>query len=427
MKVRIQKIPKSEVELKITVSPQRFEEVRERSVLELGKEIEIKGFRKGKVPKEIIEKELGQEQILRKTAETIIKESYKRAIRENKITPLGEPDVKILKFAPGNPFEFKIRVAVMPEVKLPNYKEIAQKCKRRKISVSDEEIKNTLTWLQKSRAKYITKTEAAQKGDFIEIEFSSPQIESGTRRKDGFILGEGHLVSGFEEELVGLKAGEEKNFSLTFPEDFPRVELRGKKVDFKVKVNTVQRIELPEITDEWAQSLGKFEDLDSLKKSIKEGILLEKEQAESQRLRREILEKIVQATEVQLPEILIKREKEQILANIKEGVNKTLQISFQDYLRQIKKTQEELEASLKGEAEKRVKEFLVLREIEKRENIKAEEEEVKEEINKILRHYFDPKKAEKELDPEKLKLYAERIVKNEKIFQTLESLAGKQR
>jgi len=426
MEVKIQKIPNSEVELIITLSPQEFAETRERVISDLGKEVEVKGFRKGKAPKEVIERELGEEKILRATAERSIRENYLKTIKEKKIEPLGQPEVKILKFAPGNPFEFKIKVAVMPEVKLPDYREIAKSCRKREISVSEKEVESTLAWIQRSRAKYIAKTGSAQKGDFVEIEFSSSQIDSGSKRRDAFILGEGHFVPGFEEKIVGLKAGEEKTFSLVFPKDFPNPELRGKEVEFQVKLKTVQRVELPPLTDEWAQTLGRFESLEGLKKSIREGIFLEKEKAESLRLRREILGKITQATEVEIPKILIDREKERMLAEIKKGVKERLQISFSDYLQQIKKTEEELEASLWNDAKARVKEFLILREIRKRENVRASEEEVREEINKILRHYTDPKKAEEELDPQKLKIYAEEIVEEEKVFQLLESFSEQQ-
>ena len=425
MKVEVKRLPKSEIELKITIPVQDFDKSRERAILDLGKELEVKGFRKGKIPKEVVEKTLGEEKILRTAAEASIKENYIKAITENKIEPLGQPKIEILKFAPGNPFEFKAKVSVMPEVKLPDYKKIARSCQKKEVSVSEKEIEDALNWLQKSRAKYVAKIEPAQKGDFIEIEFSSPQIESGSKKQDAFILGEGHLISGFEEKLVGLKAGEEQNFSLTLPQNFPTPELKGKEVDFKVKVKTVQRIELPEITDEWAKTLGKFENLKTLKDNIREGFLLEKKQAESQRVRQEILEKIAQATEIEIPEVLINQEKNRMLANLKKGVTQNLQISFQDYLQQIKKTEQEFEAFLLPEAQKRVKNSLILREISKKEHIKADEEEIKEEVNKILKQYSDPKKAEEELDLEKLKVYVEGVIEDEKVFQILESLAGK--
>lgn len=435
MKISIQKLPKSEIELLIEVPAKQFEQFIEKAILDLGKDLKVEGFRPGKAPPEIIKKTISQEKILKVAAEKAIKKNYLEAVSQlaedppvgENIEVLGQPQIEILKLAPGNPLVFRARTSILPKIKLPDYKKIASKIKRKKIWVEEKEIEQTLSWLQKSRAKFTLKSGSAQKGDWVEIEYWSPQIAKGRKIKDRFILGEGHFIEGFEEKLIGMKAGEEKEeFSLTLPKDYFPKELAGKKISFKVKLNLVQKVELPEINDQWASSLGQFENLKALKESIREGIYQEKEIKESHRLRNEILEKINQSLgKVVLPQILVEREKNQILQDFKNRITQDLKISFEDYLNQIKKSEQELLDSFSDQAEKRIKISLILREIAKCENIQVSDEEVIEEINKILKNYPGIEQAQKEIDLPKLKEYTREIIRNEKILAKLESLAQK--
>jgi FKBP-type peptidyl-prolyl cis-trans isomerase (trigger factor) len=291
MKSKIIKLPNSQIELKIEIPFQEFEKYIQQAVLALGKDLEIEGFRKGKAPKEVVEKKISQNKILEKAADLAIKENYSRVIDENKIEPLGRSELEILKLAKGNPFEFKIKVFIMPEVKLPDYKKIASGVKKREVSVSKEEI---------------------------------------------------------------------------------------------------------------------------------ERLRAEKEEIERERLRGEILEKIAEETEVEIPEILIEMEKRQMLEDLKKQVVQVLQIKFEDYLKRINKTEEEILNSFFPEAKKRVKNSLILREIEKKEAISATEEEIKEELDKFL--IANPQFKEKTgLDQEKLKSYIKGIVRNKKALQLLEN------
>lgn len=245
------------------------------------------------------------------------------------------------------------------KIDLPDYKKIASGTKKRKVSVEPKEVEAALSWLQKSRAKFSLKNQPARKGDFIEIEYT---YEGAKPIKDGFILGQGHFTAKFEQNLLGTKDGENKEFSLNWQARLP--VRQGKKTNFKVKVNSVQKVQLPEVNDQFAQNLGKFDNLTALKKSIKQGINTEKETAESQRVRQEILEKISQQCEAEPP--------------------------------------------------------VILKAISEKENINVSEAEVNEAVNNLLKHYPDIEKAQK-LDLEKLKRYSEEVIRNEKTFALLES------
>jgi len=363
MKTSVKKLSDSEVELEIEIPAEELDRFIEKACLNLGRNLEIKGFRKGKVPKEIIEKEIGKEKILIEAANLVVDETYRKAVLENKIEAIFHPKIEIKKLAQGNPFIFSAKTAVLPEVSLPDYKKIASKIKRKEVVVEDKEIEPALKWLQKSRAKFTAKNQPAQKGDFVEIEYSLSEIGQEVQ-KDAFILDEGHFLQGFEEKIIGMKSGEEKE-NITLKKD-------GKEIILKVKIISVQNVELSEVNDEFAKSLGKFNNLDALKKNIKQGLVSEKEQAEKQRARQEILEKIGEKTKIEIPDVLIENEQKQMLENLKKMVSERLKISFQDYLKKLGKTEEQVSDSFLLESRKKVRNYLILREIGKKEKIEVD-------------------------------------------------------
>jgi trigger factor len=419
MQTKIEKLPKSEIELKIEVPVEEWQGFFDEAAKELSKGLKIEGFRPGFAPPKLVEEKIGVAAILQEAAEHCVQKCYVKAILENNIEAIGQPEISILKLAKGNPFEFKARVAVMPEVKLPDYKKIAGSVKKKKISVDEKEVEKTVLWLQKSRAKFALKSGPGEAGDLMEIEYSSPQIENNKKIEDAFILGEGHFVPGFEESLKGMVEGQEKEFSLVFPKEHPSQALAGKNVDFKVKLKSIKKTELPEISDQFARDLGKFEDFNALKKSLRESIALEKESEEKERVRQEILEKIAEKSEMEIPAILISSEQSRLLDDLKQNVYPKLGITFEEYLTRTKKTEKELLESFLPEAQKRIKNSLALREILNREKIEVSNEEAEAEANKIIKS--NP--ANQKLDPEKLKDYTKEVLKNEKTFRFLESFA----
>ena len=422
MKFSIKKLPKSKIQLEIEIPTQEFDKFLEKTTFELGKDLEIPGFRKGKIPPKVIEEKIGKERILFEAAERAIKENYLKVILDNKIEAISQPEIKILKLASGNPLVFSATISVLPEIELPDYKEIASLVKRRKIEVLEKEVKDALLWLQKSRAKFVAKNQPAKEGDFVEIEFQSPQIEANAKKRDNFILGKGGFVKGFEENLINMREGEEKEFKVKFPESHFKKELKGKEVQFKVKMKSVQRMILPKLDDEFAKNVGRFENLKALKNSIQEGLKMEKEIKESQRVRQEILEKILQKTKMEIPDILLENEKKKMLEDFKKTISERFKTSFEDYLNKVKKTEKEVLETFSQSAERKIKYYLCLREIAKREKIEVTQEEIKSAINEFLKYYPSVEKAEKELDLEQLKRYYEEAIRNEKTLNFLEKL-----
>jgi len=431
MKWKAKKLKDSEIEILFEVSPEELNEFRERVILDLKKDFEMKGFRKGKAPKEIVFKEIGEEKIWQETVRLTVEESYLKYMAKEKIEPLSSPKIEVLstdKSPLKKPFIFKVNFSVLPKIKLPDYRKITSEIKRRKVSVKKEEIENVIKQLQFSKANLTFKNGPAQRGDFVEIEYFSPKIEKGKKFKDAFILGKGFLIPGFEEKLEIMKAGQEKNFSLKFPEkhfqpapgneDRAKKDLAGKALKFNVKMKAVKKIGFPEINDAFARNLGNFEDLKALKKNIREGLKAEKEVLENQRTRKEILDKIREGVDFPVPEILIEREKDYLMEDLKKRTPEGL--SFEDFLKKIKKSEEEISKSLLEVAEKRIKNSLIIREISEKEGLLPSEDEIKKRTNEILKNY--PSEKTKDVDLDELKSFTKGVIIQEKIFQFLENV-----
>jgi len=230
-------------------------------------------------------------------------------------------------------------------------------------------------------------------------------------------------MPGFEKQIEGMKAGEEKDFKVTFPRNAQRKDLAGQEVDFKVKMVAVKKVELPEINDEFAKTLGKFDNVAALMASIKEGIAIEKEEQDKQKKRRDLLQAVGEKSKFELPEVLVQRETESLFSNFKDKINQNYKITFEEYLASVKQDEKTIKESFAKEAETKVRNFLIMREIGKKEDIKVTDTEVEEEVNHMIKHY--PKETLAKIDINDLKEYTKGTIYNEKVFQKLESFVIK--
>ncbi|HLD70839.1 MAG TPA: trigger factor [Negativicutes bacterium] len=421
MKSELKNLPKSEVEITIELTAEEFAQHIDKALEHLKSHVKMDGFRQGQVPKDMVEKKVGNENVLMEAGDLAVKEAYTKFVNEHGLEPIGDPDVQIKKIAKGSEMVFTVKVAVLPEVELPDYKKIAAETKGQDVAVEPNEIDEELNYLQRSRAKFTDKTEGAAKKDYIKIEYTSEHINAGKPVNDIFILGEGGFLKDFEDNLLGMKTDDEKEFTAKFPENAPK-ELAGKEGKFNVKMLAVQNMALPEITEEFAKGLGAFENVAALKENIKEGIALEKQDAEKQRKRSEVLSKIAKETDFNLPEKMVESEQIRLFEDLKNQVAAQFNIPFEQYLASVKKTEEEIKAGYKLEAEKRIKNFLVLRQIGKVENIAVSNEELEQEMNKAVARYGKEQAAK--IDINRLKEYTKGAIFNEKVFSLLENLSN---
>lgn len=419
MKTNLKKLPKSQIEIEFELDAEEFSKYIDKALDYLKSHVKMDGFRPGQVPKELVEKKVETEDLLMEAGDLAVKASYTKFVNENNLEPISDPEVQIKKIARGSEFLFTVKVSVLPEVELPDYKAIASKVKKQDVAVTKDELEDAINYLQKSRAKFSQVDRASQKKDVVEIEYSNKDINNGKEIKDRFILGEGGFMKDFEDNVTGMKAGEEKTFTARFPENHPQKDLAGKEGEFKVKMISVQQMELPPLDDEFAKGLGAFENMAALRENIKEGITLEKREAEKQKRRNEIVSNVSQKITFDLPEKIVEQEEKRLFENFKNQVTKGANVSFEEYLKTTQKTEEEIQASFKLEAEKRIKNFLVLRQIGKAEHVEVSNEEIREEMNKVTKNY--QKEQIEKIDINQLKEYAKDVIYNEKVFGALES------
>ncbi len=422
-------LPKSEIELTVTIEPQEFEHFQKRVVAEAVTSSEIDGFRKGKAPAELVKKKTGESKILERASVLAVEDTYPKIIKELEekdanFEPIGQPRVHVTKLVAGGELEYKARLSILPELTLPNYKKVAEDIfgEKHAAEAGEKEVEKALDWLRNSRAKEITVTRPAQKGDRVEVDFEAKvggvTLENGSSKNHPLTIGEGKFMPGFEEEIVGMKTDETKTFSVTAPSDYAEAGLRGKTIDFSVTARLVQERIIPELTDDFAQGVGKFENIAGLRKSIRDGILAEKEEKERDRLRIKTAETLAEKTALELPELLIDRELAKMTAELKSGVER-MRMGWNDYLANLKKSEEELKKEWRHDAERRVKIALVLRQIAKAEKIEPTQKEVQEATNHTIARLGIDGEELKKIDRETFLEYNTTIARNEKVFRFL--------
>lgn len=429
MEVAVKKLPESKVEMKITLPWEEWQGEIEHAVEHLGKDVKIAGFRPGKVPRDVIEKRFGKETLLIEAAEHAVTHAYPKALVEKKIEAIGRPEVKLEKAVFGESLEFSAVTAVMPEATLGSWRDAVKKVNKlfaKQSNVLDEkEVATELERLASMRAKLVTVNREARLGDNVLVNFSVLQngvlIENGKSEKHPLVLGKGVFIPGFEEQLVGMREGEEKSFELNFPKEYYAKHLAGKPATFQVKLGVVQEREIPIIDDVFAQSLGKFESLEKLKENLRQGMLEEQKAKEKAQHRTEILDALVAHAEIEYPEVLVEEEANRMVCEFEMQIQ-SMGLSFAGYLTQMKKTEEELKKDWVPQAKKRLAAHIILDALADEEGIEIDSTDVEAEMNKTLQHYKSTKDIEKNIDMERLYSAARGQLRSEKTLVWLEGL-----
>ena len=346
MNIKVTKLPNSEIEIEGEIDAELFESYFTKALKKIGETLKLDGFRQGKIPESVLLSKIPEISILEEMAEMALSEYYPEIIADEKLDAISRPKISTTKLARKNPLGFKIKTAVMPEIKLPDYKVIAKKVNgeitdaEKNIIVTDEDLENTITDIRKSRA--------------------------------------------------------------------PKVNLPAAEIDAK----SIPEV-LPEFNDAFVQALGPFKDVEDFKIKLKENIKLEKENTLKEKTRLKIIEKIIEKSVLDLPEILVDIELDKILYRMESDITQ-MGLKFEDYLKHLNKTKEDLRKDFRVDAEKKAKLALILNEIAKEEKITADPEKVAMEVAAILEQY-------KDADPERAQMHASNVLTNEKIFQFLES------
>lgn len=357
------------------------------------KQLNVPGFRKGKMPRPLFEKRFGVESLYQDALDIILPEAYAKAIEETGIEPVDRPDIDIEQIEKGKTLVFKATVTVKPEVKLGEYKGLEVSPLDRE--VTDEDVQNELTKLQAQHAELAVKEDgSAELGDTVVIDFEGfvdgEAFEGGKGENYSLELGSNSFIPGFEDQLVGVETGGEKDVEVTFPEEYHASELAGKPAVFKVKVHEIKAKELPELDDEFAKDADEeVETIDALKEKIQNQLKQQKEQQADQHARDTVVEKAAENAEIVIPEAMVNTEVDRMMQEFgqrlqMQGMNLELyyQFSGQD--------EEALRGQMKEDAEKRVRINLVLEAIAKAENLEASDEEVGKELEEMSTQYNLP-------------------------------------
>ncbi|MBB3131791.1 trigger factor [Paenibacillus rhizosphaerae] len=389
MKATWEKIEKNLGVLEVEVEADRVAAALDKAFNKVAKKANVPGFRKGKVPRPIFEARYGVEALYQDAIDILLPEVYTEAVDQTDIFPVDRPEVEIDQFAKGEVFKFKAKVTVKPEVTLGEYKGVEVPVQ--KVEVSDEELDAELKRLQERHAELSVIDEgAAENGDVAVIDFDGSvdgvPFEGGQAERYSLELGSGTFIPGFEEQVVGMATGDFKDVEVTFPDTYHAEELAGKKAVFKVKVHEIKRKQLPELDDEFAKDVSEFETLAEYKEDLKKQLLERKEQEAKGNKEAAVVDKVAANAEVEIPQAMIDSEIQNMMRDFdnrlrNQGMNLEMFLSFSG------QTTADLQEQMKEDADKRVRNNLVLEQIAKEENIEVTEEDINKELEVMAESY----------------------------------------
>ncbi len=386
MPSQLEGIDKGTATLTITVPIEGLEPELREAASRISARVKIEGFRPGKAPYDIVKQRIGEAAIYEEAAERIVAKSFAEAVRTHELVTIGPPEVSIEKLAPNNPIVYKAKVALLPNVK--SAKVDSFKARKKAVEVTSQDVDKAIEDLRRLRAKETAVDRAAEKGDRLDLNFTlsldSVAVEGGQAEHYPVRLGDGQLVPGFEDQLIGMKANEEKRFSLPFPKENPNKQLAGKTVEVLAKVNQVFNVELPELNDEFAKSLGGFPSLAELRTRLEENLKAEREDEAESSFELELLEEAIGKAEFDpIPELLLHVETNRMTRELENDIVRR-GMKWSDYLQHLKKSEEELRKDFSPNAERRVKTALLLKHLADQEAIVLPESEINEAVQSEL-------------------------------------------
>ncbi|EAG6665013.1 trigger factor [Listeria monocytogenes] len=382
--------------LTFEIEQEKVKEGLDRAFVKVRKTLNVPGFRKGKVPRQIFNQRFGEEALFQDALDILLPEVYSAAIDEAGIDPVDTPQVNIESMEKGETWVLTAEVTVKPEVKLGDYKGL--EVEKRETELTTEELEAELKQLQERQAELVVKEDApAENGDTVILDFEGFKdgvaFEGGQAENHSLELGSGQFIPGFEEKLVGLKAGDEADIELTFPEEYHAEDLAGQPVVFKVKLHEIKTKEVPALDDELAKDIDEeVETLDELKEKSSKRLQEAKEESVAQAKQEEVIAKAVENAEVDIPHAMVHHEADHLMNHFAQDLQ-AQGLTPELYYQFTGQTEEAMHAQMEKDAEKRVKMNLVLEAIAEAENIEPTEEAIDEEISTLAEKYGMEKDA----------------------------------
>ncbi len=376
--------------LTIEVDADKFDKALDQAFKKVVKQVQVPGFRKGKMPRGLFEQRFGVESLYQDAVDIILPEAYTNAVEETGIEPVDQPEVDVTQIEKGQPLVFTAQVTVKPEVKLGEYKGL--EVEKEDTEVTDEDVEHELSHMQEHQAELVVKEEGTvEEGDTVVIDFEGfvdgEAFEGGQAENHQLEIGSGSFIPGFEEQLIGKETGADTEVQVTFPEEYHAEELAGKEATFKVKIHEIKGKELPELDDEFAKDVDEdVETLEELRNKTKERLKEQKETDADNKMRESLIEQASENAEVDIPEAMVETELDRMVKEFEQRLQ--MQGMTMDMYYQFSGTDETgLKEQMKDDAEKRVKTNLTLDAIANQEEVEVTDEDVDKELESMASMY----------------------------------------
>ncbi len=389
MSVQVEKLEKNMAKLTIEVPAAEFEAAIQGAYLKNKKRISLPGFRKGKVPRAMIEKMYGEGFFYEDAANAVIPKAYEKAAMESEIEIVSRPEISVEQIGKGKDFIFTATVAVKPEVTLGQYKGLEYD--EKPVEVTDEDLEQELKKVQEQNARTITvEDRAIANGDIAVIDFTGSvdgeEFEGGKGEDYELVIGSHSFVDTFEDQLIGKNTGDEVDVNVTFPEDYQAANLAGKPALFKVVIKAIKTKEVPELDDEFASDVSDFDTLDEYKEDLKKTILERKQKTAKTAKENALVDKVIENAQMDIPEPMIELEVRQMADEFAQRMQMQ-GLSMEQYMQYTGLTSEKLLEEMKPNAEKKIKTRLVLEAVVDAEKIEVSAEELEAEYKKLAEMY----------------------------------------
>ena len=416
---------KNEVKLTFNIEAEKFEEAMKKVYAKTAKYFNIPGFRKGKAPMQLVERQYGSAIFYEDAFNELVPDIYDEAIKENKIEAVSRPNIDIVQMEKGKELIFTATVETKPEVELGKYKGI--EIKKIEYNTTDKDIEHELGHMAERNSRLVSiEDRPVEKGDITTIDFvgsiDGVEFEGGKAENHELEIGSNTFIPGFEDQIIGMKIDEEKDIKVKFPEDYFSKDLAGKDAIFKVTLHEIKKKELPKIDDEFAKDVSEFDTLDELKNSIKEKLDTENTEKAKYETEEEAIKVVCDNTKLDIPNGMIELEIDNMVKDMENRLSYQ-GLNLNQYLQIMGKTETEIRDSFKEQAEKNIKSRLVLEAIVKAEKIEVTPEEVSDKIKEMAKQYG--RKEDELLENEQLKEYIEGNLKTEKAIDFIVKNAKK--
>ena len=416
---------KNEVKLTFNIEAEKFEEAMKKVYTKTAKYFNIPGFRKGKAPMQLVERQYGSAIFYEDAFNELVPEIYDEAIKENKIEAVSRPNIDIVQMEKGKELIFTATVETKPEVELGKYKGI--EIKKIEYTTTDKDIEHELGHMAERNARLVTvEDRPVEKGDITTIDFEGSidgvAFEGGKAENHELEIGSNTFIHGFEDQIIGMKIDEEKDINVKFPDEYFSKDLAGKDATFKVKLHEIKKKELPKIDDEFAKDVSEFDTVSELKNSIKEKLDTENAEKAKYETEEEAIKAVCDNTKLDIPSGMVELEIDNMMKDMETRLSYQ-GLTLNQYFQMMNRTEAEVRESFKDQAEKSIKSRLVLEAIVKAENFEVTSEEVGEKIKEMASQYG--RKEEELAENEQLKEYIENNLKTQKAIEFIVKNAKK--